>query len=60
MTTENLFDIIQTVLTDPKYKRRAMEHGSLLLDDITNPLDRAIWWIEYALRHPGMEHLRFA
>jgi len=43
---------------DPKYSRRAKEHGSLLMDDITKPLDRAIWWLEYAMRYPGMKHLR--
>jgi hypothetical protein len=23
------------------------------MDDINKPLDRAIWWLEYAVRHPG-------
>ena len=58
VTSDNLFAAVQTVLTDTKYVRRAQEHGSLLMDDMTKPLDRAVWWIEYALRHPGMEHLR--
>jgi glucuronosyltransferase len=60
ITTEKLYYIIQKVLTNPRYSQRAKEHGSLLMDDITNPLDRAVWWIEYALRHPGVEHLRWA
>ena len=45
-------------MDNPKYAKRAEEHGHLLMDDINKPLDRAIWWLEYALRHPGMEHLR--
>ena len=50
-----LFSIffLRKVIEDPKYGRRAREHGSLLMDDINKPLDRAIWWLEYALRHPG-------
>ena len=58
ITEEKLYEAIHKVLTDPKYSLRAQKHGTLLMDDITNPLDRAIWWLEYALRHPGVEHLR--
>jgi len=57
-TPEKLHEAIQKVLTDPKYSSNAKEYGSLLLDDITKPLDRAVWWIEYALRHPGVRLIR--
>lgn len=53
-TEENLRDAIRKVLDDPSYSKRAMEHGSLLLDQIEKPLDRAVWWLEYLLRHPNL------
>jgi glucuronosyltransferase len=29
-------------------------------DQIDNPMDRAIYWIEYVIRHQGAPHLRNA
>jgi len=60
ITEDKLFAMIEKVLTDPKYTQRAQKHGTLLMDDLTHPLDRAVWWIEYALRYPGVEHYRFS
>ena len=53
LTEEKLLKAIQEVLNDPKYAAKAKEHGSLLTDNINNPLDKAVWWLEFILRHPG-------
>ena len=58
LTEERLYDAMTKVLNDPAYAERAREHGTLVTDEITKPLDRAIWWLEYAMRHPGMNHMR--
>ena len=57
LTSENLFEAVSKILTDPKYTLKAQEHGQLVMDELTTPLERAIWWIEYAIRYPGMHYI---
>ena len=54
LSEENLYKAIQKVLNDPSYKDKATELGSLLVDQIDKPLDRAVWWIEHLIRHPSL------
>ena len=48
----NLFDAIHSTINDPKYTNRAKELGSLAVDQIEHPLERATWWLEHIMRHP--------
>ena len=51
--SEKIFgDKLNAVLTHPKYTNRAKEHGSLVVDQIEHPLQRATWWLEHVMRHP--------
>ena len=59
ITEEKLSNAINKILTDESYKRRAQEHGSLVMDQMTSPLDRAVWWMEYAMRYPGEENQKY-
>ena len=42
------------------YKEKAKELSGLFHDQIDKPLDRAVYWTEYVLRHKGARHLRSA
>lgn len=45
----------------PRYNQRVKEVSALMRDHIVNPMDRAIYWIEYVVRHQGgAPHLRGA
>ena len=59
LSEENLYAAIQKVLNDPSYQEKATDLGSLLVDQIDKPLDRAVWWIEHLIRHPSLAvHMR--
>lgn len=37
-----------------------LQVSRLMRDQIDHPLERAIYWIEYVIRHKGAHHLRTA
>ncbi|KAK4884577.1 hypothetical protein RN001_000848 [Aquatica leii] len=58
MTVQILKMTIIEVASNPKYRNRVKEIGTLLSDLPLSGLENAIWWIEYVLRHKGAKHLR--
>ncbi|XP_055692931.1 UDP-glycosyltransferase UGT5-like [Lutzomyia longipalpis] len=46
--------LIVKMMNDPKYKENAMIYSQLFRDQIDNPLERAVWWTEFVMRHPNM------
>jgi glucuronosyltransferase len=40
-----------------RYKENIRRVSQLLKDQIDNPLDRAVYWLEYVIRHKGAHHL---
>jgi len=40
------------------YKKTAVELSAVFKDQIVSPLDQAIYWTEYAIRHKGAPHFR--
>ena len=58
MNENNLYQAIQRVLNEPDFAQKAHQLGSGLNDQINRPLDRAVWWLEYLLRHPEPGHMR--
>ncbi|KAH8406762.1 hypothetical protein KR222_010008 [Zaprionus bogoriensis] len=59
-TAAELHDQISELLADEKYARAAQLKSKLYSDQKDTPLERAIWWTEYVLRHNGAPHLRSA
>ncbi|KAK5645028.1 hypothetical protein RI129_006328 [Pyrocoelia pectoralis] len=57
---DELYEAINKVLTNPKYRNTARERSKIFQDDNTKPLDRAAFWVDYVIRHKGAPHLRTA
>ena len=57
LTEDKLSAAIDEILSNSSYKLRAEEHGRLVMDEMTKPLERAVWWMEYAMRYPGSSYL---
>ncbi|KAL0270118.1 UNVERIFIED_CONTAM: hypothetical protein PYX00_007627 [Menopon gallinae] len=60
LNEQNLYNAIQEVLTKPKYAEAAKRISTVLRDRPMKPMDTAIYWIEYVIRHKGAPHLRSA
>jgi glucuronosyltransferase len=58
LTSDGLYRAIKTILQQPRYQQRIGHASALMRDQTEHPLDRAIFWIEYVIRHKGAPHLR--
>lgn len=43
-----------------RYRENAQVRSAVMKDQIVSPLDSAIYWVEYAIRHNGAPHFRSA
>ncbi|ODM89983.1 UDP-glucuronosyltransferase 2C1, partial [Orchesella cincta] len=60
ITEEKLESAILELLEDPLYAQKAKELSKLVKDLPQTPLEKAVYWAEYVLRHKGAPHLRSA
>ena len=58
MTEDNLEEALLEVLTNPGYQSAVDQLSELIMDQPQHPLDRAVWWLEYLLRHPHNTSMR--
>ncbi|XP_059525660.1 UDP-glucuronosyltransferase 2B31-like isoform X1 [Myotis daubentonii] len=58
MSSADLLNALKTVINDPSYKENAMRLSRIHHDQPMKPLDRAVFWIEFVMRHKGAKHLR--
>ncbi|XP_054239050.1 UDP-glucuronosyltransferase 2A2-like isoform X1 [Indicator indicator] len=58
MTTQDLVDALNAVITNSTYKENALRLSKIHHDQPLKPLDRAVFWIEFVMRHKGAKHLR--
>ncbi|KAM3917460.1 UDP-glucuronosyltransferase 1A1-like isoform 5-T5 [Leptodactylus fuscus] len=58
MTPEDLSNALDAVINIPSYKENIQRLSALHLDRPIHPLDLAVHWVEFVMRHKGAPHLR--
>ncbi|KAM3955427.1 UDP-glycosyltransferase UGT5-like [Aphomia sociella] len=58
LNEESFEDAINSVLNDESFLENVVRLRDLLQDLPLSPLQRAVWWTEYVLRHGGAKQLR--
>ncbi|XP_050501766.1 UDP-glycosyltransferase UGT5-like [Diabrotica virgifera virgifera] len=58
VTEEKLTNALHEVLTNPKYEETVKIRSSIFHDRPMKPLDLAVYWTEFVVRHKGAPHLR--
>ncbi|XP_030574424.1 UDP-glucuronosyltransferase 2C1-like [Archocentrus centrarchus] len=54
----NFLKAIQEVLNNPSYRKNMQRLSKLHRDKPVTPLDNALFWIEFVMRHKGAAHLK--
>ncbi|XP_074523327.1 UDP-glucuronosyltransferase 2A2-like [Halichoeres trimaculatus] len=55
---DNFLKAIQTVLNEPSYRMNMQRLSRLHKDTPMKPMDSALFWIEFVMRHKGAAHLK--
>lgn len=58
VTSEKLLVALKKVINDKSYKENMMKLSAIHRDRPIEPLDLAVFWTEFVMRHKGAEHLR--
>nr|XP_046241822.1 UDP-glucuronosyltransferase 2A1-like [Scatophagus argus] len=55
---DNFLEALKEVLYKPSYREKMKKLSNLHRDQPMKPMDRAIFWIEFVMRHKGAKHLQ--
>lgn len=58
LTSEKLLEKLRQVLNDKSYREKITKLSQIHKDRPIEPLDLAVFWTEFVMRHGGAEHLR--
>ncbi|XP_068602793.1 UDP-glucuronosyltransferase-like [Brachionichthys hirsutus] len=60
VTAEKLLASLNKIIHNKSYKEKMVELSRTHLDRPVEPLDLAVFWVEFVMRHKGAAHLRVA
>ncbi|KAF2366710.1 UDP-glucuronosyl/UDP-glucosyltransferase [Trinorchestia longiramus] len=59
LTADHIVDALNVLVNDTNYSARMKQLSAVLQDQKESPGERAVWWIEYVIRHRGAPHLQY-
>lgn len=60
LTEKSLKEALTKILNSDKYSRNIKDFSARYRDQPMTPLDTAIYWVEYVIRHKGASHIKSA
>lgn len=58
LTVRDLNASIRQILSNENFTSKAIQMSMILKKNIVHPMDRAMYWIDYVVRHNGAKHLQ--
>ncbi|XP_071548829.1 UDP-glycosyltransferase UGT5-like [Panulirus ornatus] len=58
LTVDIIVKSIKEIINNPRYMSNVRKASALMQDQPESPLERAVFWTEYVIRHQGAPHLR--
>ncbi|KAG4075278.1 hypothetical protein HA402_003069 [Bradysia odoriphaga] len=58
LSTELLYTKLNNLLTQPKYRESVKLASATFRDQKETPLERALWWVDWVIRNPKINHFR--
>ncbi|KAJ3642482.1 hypothetical protein Zmor_025265 [Zophobas morio] len=60
ISEQTLTEKLDELLNNPKYTKNAKKRSELFHDRLVGPMETAVYWVEYVIRHRGAPHLKVA
>ncbi|KAJ8918828.1 hypothetical protein NQ315_011114 [Exocentrus adspersus] len=60
LTEEKVTDALNKLLNNPQYRENVKRRSRLMHDRPVKPMDLAVYWTEFVIRHKGAPHLKVA
>ncbi|XP_064112836.1 UDP-glycosyltransferase UGT5-like isoform X1 [Macrobrachium nipponense] len=58
LSEDLIISSVKEIINNPKYKENAVKTSRLYKDQLNSPIERAVFWTEYVIRHRGAPKLR--
>ncbi|XP_069697675.1 UDP-glycosyltransferase UGT5-like [Periplaneta americana] len=60
ISSESITSALNEILGNPRYRENAQSLSRIYRDQPLTPLEQAVFWTEYVIRHKGAPHMRSA
>ncbi|KAG5880366.1 hypothetical protein JTB14_029492 [Gonioctena quinquepunctata] len=58
ISEEKMTSLLDEIINNPTYRENVRARSRVMKDRQIKPLEKAVYWVEYVIRHNGAEHLR--